>query len=116
MARRASKIGHITQRLSKGLKGLRRDLVALGRVIQAVAEASRGLGSNGAGRLAGTRVGRRRRRRLTPADRARLKVQGEYLGLVRHLSVRDRARVKAIRSRKGYPPAIKVARRLISQA
>ena|SRR5436309_3214033 len=113
MAIQTSRVNRITVRISKGLLGLRRDLVALARVIQTVASADRGMaGGNGARGSDGRTL--RRRRRLTPADRARLRVQGEYLGLVRHLSVRDRARVKALRSRKGYGPAIKMARRLVN--
>src|SRR5437867_11620924 len=112
MAMQTSRVNRITVRISKGLLGLRRDLVALARVIQTVASEDRGRGGGNAGGSEGRTL--RRRRRLTPADRARLRVQGEYLGLVRHLSVRDRSRVKALRSRKGYAPAIKMARRLVN--
>src|SRR5438093_10039296 len=112
MAMQTSRVSRITIRISKGLLGLRRDLVALARVIQTVASEDRGMAGNGARRPDGRTI--RRRRRLTPADRARLRIQGEYLGLVRHLSMRDRTRVKALRSRKGYGPAIKMARRLVN--
>lgn len=110
MPKRATKVGSITRRISRNLQGLRRDLVALSRAIQSVARSDRGAGSRGGDRSGGRR---RARRRLSEADRARLQVQGEYLGLVRHLSARNRARVKALRSRRGYPPAIKMARRLV---
>lgn len=110
MARTSSKVNVITGRISRGLLGLRRDLVALGRVIQTVVASDHGSMPGG-----GT-PRRRRRRHLTAADRARLRVQGEYLGLVRHLSARDRAKVKALRSKKGYSPAIKMARRLVKGA
>jgi len=71
-----------------------------------------GTASASAGGPAGRMPRRRRRRHLTPADRARLRIQGEYLGLVRHLSAKDRARVKAVRAKNGYGVAIKMARRL----
>jgi hypothetical protein len=91
-------------------------MVALGRVIQAVAVES-GSAVNGTGRNdahpSRSPYGSARRRRLTAADRARLRVQGEYLGLVRHLSSRNRVRIKGIRARRGYAPAIKEARRLV---
>ena len=110
MSKRAAKIGAITKRISKNLLGLRRDMVALGRVIQVVAEAKGHASARGTAAPAGGRA--RKRRKLTAADRERLLVQGEYLGLVRHLSVRSRAKVKEIRARRGYGPAIKEARRL----
>ena len=58
-------------------------------------------------------AGPRRRRALTAKDRARLKLQGEYLGLMRHLPKSHHKRVKALRAKRGYPPAIKLARRLM---
>ena len=56
----------------------------------------------------------KKRRALTAKDRARLKLQGEYLGLMRHLPKSHHKRVKALRAKRGYPPAIKLARRLMS--
>ena len=103
MPRHTLKVQSLTRRLSQSLGSLRRDLLALAILV--------GTSSAAAVGQAG-RVPRRRRRHLTPADRARLRVQGEYLGLVRHLSAKDRTRVKAIRARNGYAAAIKMARRL----
>jgi hypothetical protein len=113
MEKKSSKVAGITQRMSRNLLGLRRDLVALGRALQAVAAAQRTL-SRRVGRGAAGAVARpgRRERQLTAADRARLKVQGEYLGLVRHLTARNRARVKAMKAEKGYGAALKLARQL----
>ena len=115
MANRAIKIGAITKRISKNLLGLRRDMVALGRAIQAVAMESgnAGMRRNGSYPSRSPLGFSGRRRRLTAADRARLRVQGEYLGLVRHLSSKNRVRIKDIRARRGYAPAIKEARRLV---
>jgi hypothetical protein len=103
MPRNALKVQSLTRRLSQSLGSLRRDLLALTVLV--------GAASAAAGTQAGPEL-RRRRRHLTPADRARLKVQGEYLGLVRHLSAKDRVRVKAVRASSGYGAAIKMARRL----
>ena len=105
MARQSTKVGTIARRISRNLTALKRDLAALGRSVHAaVASGSERPGSPGR---------RRAKRRLTPADRARLKIQGEYLGLVRHLSIRDRGKVKAVREKRGYPPAIRLARSLV---
>jgi hypothetical protein len=49
---------------------------------------------------------------LTAQDRARLKLQGRYMGTLRGLKPRDRARVKKIRARKGVRAAIAAARRM----
>src|SRR5262245_47301167 len=103
MARTSLKLQSLTTRLSRSLGSLRRDLVTLARL---VGTAPAAVAASAPGRAAPPR----RRRRLTAADRARLKVQGEYLGLVRHLSAKDRARVKALRAKSGYGAAIKTAR------
>ena len=97
------------RRISGHLRGLVRDLDTLMRGLQhAARQAARKAVSGGAS------SGPRKRRALTPKDRARLKLQGEYLGLMRHLPKSHHARVKALRAKRGYPPAIKLARRLLS--
>jgi hypothetical protein len=52
------------------------------------------------------------RRRLTAARRAALKLQGQYLGTVRPLSKAAKAKIKAIREKKGFRAAIAEAKRL----
>ena len=111
--RREASVNGIARRISKNLMSAGEDFLSLARAIHSgisakTAAATRGRGA--AGRVPRRR--RRARRALTAADRARLRVQGEYLGLVRHLSVRNRARVKRVRSKRGYTPAIRMARRL----
>ena len=111
---RAMDVKQITRRISKNLLRVGEDFLSLGRAIQSGAAARVAAMGRGAG---GGRGGRKRARRaLTARDRARLRVQGEYLGLVRHLSAQDRTRVKTLRSRKGYPDAIKLARRLVKKS
>ena len=113
MTRKSTQAAAITQRMSKNLLGLRRDLVALGKAVQALALSQRELSRRMAMRKAGKAGGAvRKERRLSAADRERLRVQGEYLGLVRHLSVRNRARVKTLKAEKGYDQALKLARKL----
>lgn len=95
------------RRISGHLNALVRDIGTLTRGLQnAAAQAAK--------RTAVTRSGRPvQRRALTAKDHARLKLQGEYLGLMRHLAKSHHARVKALRAKRGYPPAIKLARRLM---
>jgi len=49
---------------------------------------------------------------ITAARRAQLKLQGAYMGFMRQLSARKKARVKAIKERRGFEAAIKAGRRL----
>jgi hypothetical protein len=52
----------------------------------------------------------RRRLRLTSKRRAQLKLQGAYMGYMRQLAPRQKGRVKAVKEKKGYEAAIKMAR------
>jgi hypothetical protein len=49
---------------------------------------------------------------LSPARRAALKLQGRYMGYVRRLKPRQKARVKTLRASKGVQAAIRLAKRL----
>jgi hypothetical protein len=95
------------RRISGHLNGLVRDIATLTRALQNAAAQAASRGSAAGGRPP------KRRRALTAKDRARLKLQGEYLGLMRHLPKRHHARVKTLRAKRGYPPAIKLARRMM---
>jgi hypothetical protein len=52
---------------------------------------------------------------LTPARRASLKLQGQYMGYIRNLRPRQKSRVKALKATKGYPAAIRLARKLAQE-
>jgi hypothetical protein len=54
----------------------------------------------------------RRRMTITPARRAQLKLQGQYLGYMRGLKPRQKAKVRAIREKKGVRAAIAAAKRM----
>jgi len=64
------------------------------------------------GRWAGVLGKPRSRPKLTPKRRAQLKLQGAYMGFVRQLGPRQKARVKAVKEKKGFEAAIRVARGL----
>jgi hypothetical protein len=53
------------------------------------------------------------RRRPSAKARAARKAQGRYLGAVRLLSAANRAKVKAIREKKGIRAAITAAKKLV---
>ena len=54
----------------------------------------------------------RRKLKLSPARRAALKLQGQYMGYIRTLKPRAKAQVRALREKKGVQSAIALARRL----
>lgn len=68
------------------------------------------MAASAAGAGEGTRV--RRRLRLSPARRAALKVQGQYMGYLRGLNQRQKAQVKKLRTTGGVKEAIRLAREL----
>jgi len=57
----------------------------------------------------------RRTLQLSPARRRALKLQGQYLGYMRHLKRGQKAKVKAAKARKGMPAAIAMAKKLATR-
>lgn len=55
----------------------------------------------------------RRKLKITPKRRAQLKLQGAYMGYMRQLGPRQKARVKAVKEQKGFEAAIKLARTVV---
>ena len=55
------------------------------------------------------RPARRVRRRMSPKVRALRRSRDEYMGLVRRLKAAEKARVRAVREKKGLPAAIRLA-------
>jgi hypothetical protein len=53
-----------------------------------------------------------RKLKLSPKVRALRKLQGQYMGHLRTLKPKDQVRVKALRTTKGYPAAVSLARKL----
>jgi hypothetical protein len=54
----------------------------------------------------------RRNLKLSPARRAALKLQGQYMGYMRGLKPREKKQVKALAASKGIAQAVGLARRL----
>jgi len=96
-------------RITKQLRVLRttlrrvdRDLRRLGPLVRAAEQAAKRSAKNP-----------RRKLRLSPARRRTLKLQGSYMGYMRQLKPKQKARVKAVKEKKGFPAAIAVARRMV---
>lgn len=69
-------------------------------------------GARKVGRQVAVEVARgkkRLKRRLSPRVRALRRQQGQYMGLVRRLKPAEKARVSAVRQKKGLPAAIRLA-------
>ena len=66
--------------------------------------------SGGASRRRGGAAGRSSSRPVNPAVAASRRLQGEYMGLMRHITGRERARVKKIAAEKGREAAVKEMR------
>ena len=81
-----------------------RALAALGTAIAKVGNAVNVAGSRNGG------TPTRRPLKLTPTRRRQLKLQGQYMGLVRNLKPKHKAMLRAIREKKGYEAAIRMAR------
>ena len=83
---------------------------SLDRLGSALAAAPLAAAPFGAASVAGSRTGRKLK--ITPARRAALKLQGQYMGYMRNLKPRQKAQVKNIKAAKGIRAAIVVAKRL----
>ena len=98
----ASDVAAALKRREKTIRELKDRLAALeGSVVAKVRGATRKAKKEG-----------RRKLRLSATRRAALKAHGKYLGAVRMLSKGSRAKVKAIREKKGVRAAIAAAKKM----
>jgi hypothetical protein len=67
------------------------------------------LGGPASRKASSPRKARVRRRSLTPRVRALRRLQGRYMGFVRRLKTAEKARVRALREKKGIGAAIRLA-------
>jgi len=93
--------------VSKDILAIRRSLATIARALGRLAPALAAV----TGR-SGNPSGRGRKLRLSPARRVALKLQGQYMGHLRKLKPRQKARVKALRAAKGPRAAIRLAMKL----
>lgn len=91
-----------------------RDVRAIRRSLGSIARALARLGPALEAAVGGSskRSRRGRKLRLSPARRIALRLQGRYMGHLRTLRPKAKARVKALRATKGIRPAIALAKRL----
>ena len=96
---------------ARDIRAITKSLYSIAAAVQRLAPLLQAAASGGPGNP----PRRGRRLRLSPERRAALKLQGQYMGYLRGLSPRQRARVKALRAAKGVRPAIAFAKRLANQ-
>jgi hypothetical protein len=97
--------------LAKHLRTIRRSTRLIARAVVQLASRVRRVEVEAAQKPAAS-ARKTRKLRITPARRAQLKLQGRYLGYMRQLGPRQKARVKAVKEKKGFEAAIRVAKRL----
>jgi hypothetical protein len=96
--------------LKKSLRAIERAFADLENSLAQLSKRVRHAGRD-AVRSAKPGRGKRRTVVLTPKRRAQLKLQGAYMGYMRQLKPAQKARVKAVKEKRGFEAAIRVARR-----
>ena len=100
---RGSSVGRDIRAIRVALSSIARAVQRLAPLLQAAAGSP------------GNPSRRGRRLRLSAERRAALKLQGQYMGYLRGLKPRQKARVKALRAAKDVRQAIAFARRLANR-
>ena len=91
---------------TSSLRAIRRSVAQIERSLAVLAKALK----SGAAAPESSRKGRKLK--LSPARKAALAIQGEYIGHMRHLNARDKAKVKALKAAKGMKAAVALAKKL----
>ncbi len=94
--------------ISHEIAVVRRSLSALDKALSRLAARAR----TTVGNASQTAVRPRRKLRLSPSRRKALQLHGKYMGYIRQLKPRAKAKVRALRMRKGLKAAIAKARKL----
>jgi hypothetical protein len=95
--------------LKKQLRAIRHSTRLIARAVTQLGSRLRRIERDAARK---TTSGSTRTLRISPKRRAQLRLQGAYMGYMRQLGPRKKARVKAVKEKKGFEAAIKLARGL----
>jgi len=115
---RRNSVKQTLRTIERAFAQLERSLTKLGeQARKAARDAARNArrSSRKTGRWVGVLGKPRRPLKLTPKRRAQLKLQGAYMGYMRQLKPRQKARVKAVKEKRGFEAAIRVARTLAAR-
>ncbi len=95
--------------ITKQVRIIRKSLTAIDRSLGRLIALT-----NGAGRGAFLAPEPKKRQlKLSPERRAQLKLQGSYMGYLKQLKPKEKARVRALRATKGFRTAIAEAKRVL---
>ena len=97
--------------LKKSLRAIERAFADIESLFAGLTNRVR-VAERGAGRKVAVTGKPRRQPKITAKRRAQLKLQEAYMGFVRQLGPRQKARVKAEKEKRGFEAAIRVARKL----
>jgi hypothetical protein len=100
-----------TRTLKESLRAIERAFADIAALAEALTDRVRAA-ERGAGRKVNATGTPRRRLRISPKRRAQLKLQGAYMGYMRQLGPRQKARVKAEKEKRGIGAAIGVAKKI----
>jgi hypothetical protein len=97
--------------LKKSLRAIKRAFGDIESLFEGLAHRVR-LAERGAGRKVKATGKPRRQLKITTKRRAQLRLQGAYMGYMRQLKPAQKLRVKAVKAKRGFEAAIRVARKL----
>ena len=95
--------------LKKSLRAIERAFADIAALAEALTDRLR-VAESGVGRA--TTAEPRRKLTITPKRRAQRKLHGSYIGHLRHLKPAQKLRVKAVKEKRGFEAAIRVAKKL----
>jgi hypothetical protein len=95
--------------LNKQLRTIRRSTRLIARAVTQLASRMRRVERNASRKTTSSAT---RKLRISPKRRAQLKLQGAYMGYMRQLRPKQKARVKAVKEKRGFEAAISVAKGL----
>lgn len=98
--------------LAKQIRSLRRSARLMDHALAKLAVAVRRVEREAARKTAPPKQRPPRKLRLSPKRRAQLKLQGAYMGFMRPLTPAQKARVKAVKEKRGFEAAVIAARRM----
>jgi len=97
--------------LRKSLVAIERAFADIESLFAALAERVRAA-EREVGRSVETKGKPRRQLKITAKRHAQLKLQGAYMGYMNKLAPRQKARVRAVKEKRGFEAAIRVARKI----
>jgi hypothetical protein len=100
--------------LKKSLRAIERAFADIAGIALALTDDLR-LAQRGTGRSGKPIAKPRRQVKINPKRRAQLKLQGAYMGYMRQLKPAQKLRVKAVKEKRGFEAAIRVAKKMATK-